>query len=161
MSTCQMFAASTSPQACATSSARAIAWSRRATTTVTTRPRWQPRRSHWCPARAERFMSRSAIAISLVCARAATAAAQRPNQGEDESAAFVEEGRASLRQGKLEDAAKALDQAISLNPRRVEAYVLRSAVYAAKKQYKEGIALMRRAQSLAPNDGDVLTALGS
>jgi tetratricopeptide (TPR) repeat protein len=106
-------------------------------------------------------MSRSAIAISLVCALAATAAAQRPTQGEDESAAFVDEGRAALRRGELDDAARSLDQAIALNPRRVEAYVLRSAVYAARKQYKEGIALMRKAQGLAPNDGDVLTALGS
>lgn len=106
-------------------------------------------------------MSRSAIAISLVCALSATAVAQRPNQGEDESASFVEEGRKALRRGELDDAAKSLDQAISLNPRRVEAYVLRSAVYAARKQYKEGIALMRKAQGLAPNDNDVLTALGS
>ena len=56
---------------------------------------------------------------------------------------------------------KALDQAIALNPRRVEAYVLRSAVYAARKQYKQGIELMRRAQALAPADEEVLTALGS
>jgi tetratricopeptide (TPR) repeat protein len=92
---------------------------------------------------------------------AASAYAQRPNQGEDESAAFVEEGRAALRAGKLDDAAKSLDQAITLNPRRVEAYVLRSAVYTAKKQYSDGIALLRRAQQLAPQDAAVLTALGT
>jgi tetratricopeptide (TPR) repeat protein len=92
---------------------------------------------------------------------AATAYAQRPNQGEDESAAFVEEGRAALRANRLDDAAKALDQAISLNPRRVEAYVLRSAVFTARKQYGDGIALLRRAQQLAPQDTAVLTALGT
>jgi tetratricopeptide (TPR) repeat protein len=91
----------------------------------------------------------------------AGAHAQRPNQGEDESAAFVEEGRAALRANKLDDAAKALDQAISLNPRRVEAYVLRSAVFTAKKQYEDGIAILRRAQRLAPQDTAVLTALGT
>jgi tetratricopeptide (TPR) repeat protein len=96
-----------------------------------------------------------------VCALATSAAAQRPNQGEDESAAFVDEGRAALRNGKLDEAARSLDQALALNPRRVEAYVLRSAVYAARKQYKDGIALMRRAQALAPNDAEVLTALGT
>jgi tetratricopeptide (TPR) repeat protein len=105
-------------------------------------------------------MSRLATAISLV-ALVATAHAQRPNQGEDESAAFVDEGRSDLRHGKLDDAAKALDQAIALNPRRVEAYVLRSAVYAARKQYKDGIALMQRARALAPEDPEVLVALGS
>lgn len=114
-------------------------------------------------------MSRSAMRTSgLVLAAAAAFAisaggahAQRPGRGEDESAALVAEGREALRRGELDDAAKALDQALALNPRRVEAYVLRSGVYAARKQYKEGIEIMRRAQVLAPNDDEVLTALGS
>jgi len=102
-----------------------------------------------------------ALVALLAVAFGSPAFAQRPNQAEDESAGFVDEGRTALRRGELDDAAKALDQAIALNPRRVEAYVLRSAVYAARKQYKEGVALMRRAQALAPTDLDVLTALGS
>jgi len=102
-----------------------------------------------------------ALVAMLAVAFGSPAFAQRPNQAEDESAGFVDEGRTALRRGELDDAAKALDQAIALNPRRVEAYVLRSAVYAARKQYKEGVALMRRAQALAPTDLDVLTALGS
>ena len=108
-------------------------------------------------------MPRSAIATSLaiVLALAIPAHAQRPNQAEDESAALVAEGRDALKRGDLADADKALAQAIDLNPRRVEAYVLRSAVFAARKQYKEGVVLMRKAQSLAPADLDVLTALGS
>jgi tetratricopeptide (TPR) repeat protein len=104
---------------------------------------------------------RCLFALGLVCALASAASAQRPNQAEDESAAFVEEGRSALRSGKLDDAARSLDQALALNPRRVEAYVLRSAVYAARKQYREGIALMRRAEQLAPGDAEVLTALGT
>ncbi len=108
-------------------------------------------------------MSRLATLTSvvLVLALASPADAQRPNQGEDESSALVAEGRSALRRGALDDAAKALDQAISLNPRRVEAYVLRSAVFAARNQYARGIELMRRAQALAPEDEAVLTALGS
>ncbi|MEP6861467.1 MAG: tetratricopeptide repeat protein, partial [Deltaproteobacteria bacterium] len=101
------------------------------------------------------------LALLALVAVATPALAQRPNQAEDESVGFVDEGRAALRHGQLDDAARALDQAIALNPRRVEAYVLRSAVYAAKKQYEAGVALMKRAQALAPNDLDVLTALGS
>jgi tetratricopeptide (TPR) repeat protein len=100
----------------------------------------------------------SALALTLV---ASIAHAQRPNQGEDESAALVSEGRAAVKRGELDTAAKALDQAIALNPRRIEAYVLRSAVYWTRKQYKEGVQLMRRAQALAPADEAVLTALGS
>jgi tetratricopeptide (TPR) repeat protein len=106
-------------------------------------------------------MSRSAITTSALLVLVATAYAQRPNQGEDESAALVAEGRSALRGSKLDEAARALDQAIALNPRRVEAYVLRSAVFAARKQYKDGVALMERARSLAPDDPEVLVALGS
>lgn len=105
--------------------------------------------------------TRNLLFVACAVLAAAPAAAQRPNQGEDESAALVAEGRAALRANQLDDAAKALDQAIALNPRRVEAYVLRSAVYAARKQYRQGIELMRRAQTLAPTDEEVLTALGS
>jgi len=110
-------------------------------------------------------MSRSAIRTSALIVALVTwgapGHAQRPSPGDDESAALVGEGRAALRRGALDQATKALDQAIALNPRRLEAYVLRSAVYAARKQYKEGVELMRRALALAPADEDVLTALGS
>ena len=102
-------------------------------------------------------MRSSLLAIALL----ASVAHAQPRKGEDESAALIEDGRASLRKGELEDAAKALDQAIARNPRRVDAYVLRSAVHAARKQYKEGIELMRRAQALAPDNQEVLTSLGS
>ncbi|MEO8704819.1 MAG: tetratricopeptide repeat protein, partial [Kofleriaceae bacterium] len=107
------------------------------------------------------MLSRGLCVLGFVALAAGAARAQRPGQGDDESAALVDEGRAALRNGKLDDAAKALDQALALNPRRVEAYVLRSAVYAARKQYKQGIELMQRAQQLAPTDEEVLTALGS
>jgi len=65
-------------------------------------------------------MSRSATATSLaLCVMVGVAFAQRPNQGEDESAGFVQEGRAALKRGELDDAARALDQALALNPRDV------------------------------------------
>ncbi len=101
------------------------------------------------------------LAATLLLGAPTIVHAQRAGQGEDDSAALVAEGREALKDGKLDDAGKALDQAIALNPRRVEAYVLRSAVYAAKQQYAEGVALMRRAQQLSPTDEEVLTALGS
>ena len=103
-------------------------------------------------------MSRSATRTSLLWAQVALA---QPNKAEDDSAALVEQGRAALKKHDLDHAAIALDQAIALNPRRVEAYVLRSAVFAARKQYRDGIALMRRAQALAPADLEVENALGT
>ena len=110
-------------------------------------------------------MRASAIAISAVAALLVAlppaAHAQRPNQGEDESAELVAEGRAALRDGDHDDAARALDQAIALNPRRLEAYGLRAAVHAARGEHARGIALMRRARALAPDNVDVLAALGT
>src|SRR6187551_3182248 len=98
-------------------------------------------------------------AVLAMTLATAPAYAQRASEGDDESASLVAQGRDDLKKGNYTDAAAALDQAIALNPRRVEAYVLRSAVYAAKKQYKQGVELMRRAQALSPNDEEVLTAL--
>ena len=101
-----------------------------------------------------------ALALALVALPTA-AHAQRPNQGEDESAELVAEGRSALRDGDLGDAARALDQAIALNPRRLEAYALRAAVHAAKGEHALGVALMRKARELAPDNIDVLAALGT
>ncbi|HEY1557101.1 MAG TPA: tetratricopeptide repeat protein [Kofleriaceae bacterium] len=110
-------------------------------------------------------MPRSAITISaavaIAVAVASTASAQRASQGEDEAATFVAQGRAALVRHDYDEARKALEQARTLNPRRIDAYVLLSAVYVARKQYKDGVAVMRQAQTLAPADPEVLLALGS
>lgn len=109
-------------------------------------------------------MRASAIVISAVFALGALAPAawaQRPNQGEDESAELVDEGRRALRAGDLGGAAKALDQALALNPRRLEAYALRAAVHAGQGENARGVALMRKARELAPDNVDVLEALGT
>ncbi|HTR53208.1 MAG TPA: tetratricopeptide repeat protein, partial [Kofleriaceae bacterium] len=109
-------------------------------------------------------MRRSAITTSALVALfaiAGTAYAQRAGQGEDEAATFVEVGRKALLRKDYDEAQKALEQARALNSRRIEAYVLLSAVYAARKQYAKGVELMRQAQALAPEDPEVLLALGS
>jgi tetratricopeptide (TPR) repeat protein len=105
--------------------------------------------------------SSSVVVVVLALAFAAPAHAQRPGQGEDDSAAFVDEGRAALRKRDYARAGKALDEAIRINPRRLEAYVLRAAVYSAKQQHAAGVALMRKARALAPDDVEVMTALGT
>ena len=95
----------------------------------------------------------------VVLALAAPALAQQ--RGDDESAELVDEGRRALRSRRYGDAAEALDQAIALNPRRIEAYVLRAAVHAAKRELAQGIKLLRKARGLAPDNLDVLAALGA
>lgn len=118
--------------------------------------------------RASATVARVVLAVALavgvgagLAAGARPAWAQRPTQVEDESAALVDEGRRALRAGDLGGAARALDQALALNPRRLEAYGLRAAVHAARGEHARGVALMRKARELAPDNVDVLEALGT
>ncbi|MBK9035677.1 MAG: tetratricopeptide repeat protein [Myxococcales bacterium] len=107
-------------------------------------------------------MRGSVIATSLLAAAVvlATPAAAQP-RGDDDSVALVAAGRSALTRGDLGGAAKALDQALALNPRRIEAYVLRAAVYAARGEAARGVELMRKARALAPDNDDVAIALGT
>ncbi len=102
-----------------------------------------------------------AIASSVALLLAAAPAHAQRGEGEDDSQALVDAGRKALKAKRYGDAAEALDQAIALNPRRIEAYVLRAAVHAAKHEYVQGVALLRRAQKLAPDNVDVLAGLGT
>ena len=103
-------------------------------------------------------LSMALLVISI--SRPASVLAQ-PQQAEDESLELVREGRAALRERAYDRAAQALDQSLALNPRRIEAYILRAAVHAAQKQYVAGVAIMRKAAALAPADVDVRAALGT
>jgi len=110
-------------------------------------------------------MRASAIAgisvLVVVLALVGVAPARAQQRGEDDSAELVDEGRRALRARKYGDAAEALDQALALNPRRIEAYVLRAAVHAARGEYARGVRLLRKARALAPDNLDVLSALGN
>jgi tetratricopeptide (TPR) repeat protein len=106
-------------------------------------------------------MRGSAIATSLLALALAAAPAVAQPRGDDDSAALVEDGRRALKAGDYGAAGKALDQALALNPRRIEAYVLRAAVFAAKGEPTRGVAIMRKARALAPDNDDVAIALGT
>src|SRR5262245_13215798 len=127
--------------------------------------RWWPRRTTIATAawrrstcyrgRAGRSMRGWAIAISVAVLVAASAP---PAHGDDdESELLVAEGRTALRKGDTARAARVLDRALALNPRRLEAYVLRAGVHTARKEYTQGVAVMRRARALEPDHREVLT----
>lgn len=107
-----------------------------------------------------------AVAAASVAASVAAAAfggeaqAQRGAKVEDESSAFVLEARAAMLEKRFDVAARSLDLALQLNPRRIDAYVLRAAVYQAKGDALAGVALLRRARALAPASLDVQSQLG-
>ncbi len=99
------------------------------------------------------------LGLALVCFVAIASSARA--QSGDEARLLVSEAREAIADKEYKRAGRLLDRAIAINPRRVDAYVLRSTVYTVYKQYDKGIALLRRAQRLAPNNLDVLNALGS
>lgn len=82
-------------------------------------------------------------------------------RSEDDASALVADGKRLLGAKRYEAAGKALDAALALNPRRIDAYILRAAVYAAQSNFSAGIAVMRTAAALAPHDLDVQNALGA
>lgn len=103
------------------------------------------------------------LALSLTALSAPSASrAQSSDQTEDEeSALLVEEARSALRERAFRRAGQLLDRALGINPRRIDAYVLRSSVHTALGEYDAGVALLRRARRLAPDNYDVLANLGS
>ena len=101
-------------------------------------------------------------ALIVMLAIAAPAFAQRPNQGEDESATFVEEGRAALRRGDLRrrgEGTRSGDHAQSA-PRRGVRVALGSVRGEAISTRTASRCCARRRRSRRPIPA-VLTALGS
>lgn len=105
------------------------------------------------------------LALLLAALWPSPAVAQAPTTqagpDQDESTLLVADARRRIERSDFAGAGRSLDRALALNPRRIDVYVLRASVHAALAQYPAGIALLRRAQDLAPNNADVLTALGS
>jgi tetratricopeptide (TPR) repeat protein len=111
-----------------------------------------------------RRLGGGARAVVMVCTLLGIAGnpvvwAQAPSS-DDEVGLLVEEARRALADRQYHRAGQLLDRAIALNPRRLDAYVLRASVYAAQKQHNKGVGIMRRARSLAPGNLDVLAGLG-
>jgi tetratricopeptide (TPR) repeat protein len=102
-----------------------------------------------------------ALTLGAAVARAQAPAPAGAADREDESALLVEDARRRIAARDYDAAARRLDRALALNPRRIDTYVLRAGVHGARRQYAAGIELLRRARQLAPDSPDVLTALGS
>lgn len=101
-----------------------------------------------------------ALVLAIALLGGCGAAPHRATSVGDDSGDLVEQGRRAMAARDLDRAARALDQAIALNPRRIEAYVLRAAVDLAREQYVDGIARLRLARRMAPGNDDVSVLLG-
>jgi tetratricopeptide (TPR) repeat protein len=101
------------------------------------------------------------IAAALAAGMVAVAPVARAQQIEDEETSLlVAEARRAIARRDFKKAGGLLDRAIAVNPRRLDAYVLRASIHGALEQHDRAVAVMRRAQRLAPENGDVLAALG-
>jgi tetratricopeptide (TPR) repeat protein len=79
---------------------------------------------------------------------------------DEESQLLVEAARRAIGKKDYVRAGELLDKALSVNPRRIDLYVLRASVYGVRKEYDQGIALLEKAQKLAPDNASVTTSLG-
>jgi len=86
-------------------------------------------------------------------------AAAQPAEDE-ETSLLIDEARRAIARRDYTRAGTLLDRAIQVNPRRLDAYIVRASLHGVLKQHDRAVAVMRRARTLAPTNSDVLTALG-
>jgi len=107
----------------------------------------------------------AAVVAWVALASAVDTGAIRPaaaqSKVDDESAFLVDEARKAIRARAYDKAGKLLDRALKIDPRRIQAYILRASVHGVRGENELAVAVMRRAERLAPDNVDVLTALGS
>ena len=76
------------------------------------------------------------------------------------SVELMQQGRAMLSVGKLEDAQTALEASLAVDPRNRWAYVEAARVADAQKLYGKAIRLTNKALAMEPNDLDALAVQG-
>ena len=101
-----------------------------------------------------------ALALAALLAAQAPAWAQRPGEDE-ETEVLVDNARGAIAGKEYARAAQLLDQALAVNPRRIDLYVLRASVHGVQGEHDKAIALLQRAQILSPENDSVLSALGT
>ena len=79
---------------------------------------------------------------------------------ETEEEAILKKAEEHFQNGDYDSAADLYDQAIKLDPNRVEAFVKRASLYFRQRKYDQAIDLLTRAEKLSVSDLSVKTALG-
>ena len=85
----------------------------------------------------------------------------RPRRQRNRGRSHPEKTEEAFQNGDYDTAADLYDQAIRLDPNRVEAFVKRASLYFRQRKYTEAIDLLTRAEKLSVSDLSVKTALGS
>jgi tetratricopeptide (TPR) repeat protein len=102
----------------------------------------------------------AALAAAAVTVPIAVAPAQAQPAEDEETSLLVAEARRAIARRDYKKAGGLLDRAIAVNPRRIDAYVLRASIHGALGQHDKAVEVMRRARRLAPESADVLAGLG-
>jgi len=89
-----------------------------------------------------------------------SALAQGRAGSETEEEAILKKAEEAFQSGDYDSAADLYDQAIKLDPNRVEAFVKRASLYFRQRKYDQAIELLTRAEKLSVSDLSVKTALG-
>lgn len=102
------------------------------------------------------------VVAAAIAAAAVHGAAPRQAaaQQDEESELLVEEARRALGKKDYARAGRLLDEALAVNPRRIDLYVLRASVHGVQQQHEAAITLLRRALELAPQSTSVKASLG-
>jgi tetratricopeptide (TPR) repeat protein len=108
----------------------------------------------------KRLLASWAVALGLAGATVVVDVRRADAQEDEESQLLVEAARRALAKKNYPEAGRLLDQALSISPRRIDLYVLRASVHGVQKEHAKAIALLERAQKLAPGNASVETALG-
>jgi len=108
-----------------------------------------------------RPLLRSAVlALALAGATSVVHPPRAVAQEDEESQILVEAARRALARKDYPEAARLLDRALGVNPRRIDLYVLRASVHGVLGEHDRAITLLERAQRLAPGNPSVDAALG-
>jgi tetratricopeptide (TPR) repeat protein len=99
----------------------------------------------------------SATIQSLVGAQSVMAA---PSNWYDNENTFFDRGKTDYQSGQFDQAIKDLTDCIKLNPRRTEAYFIRSSCYSALHQNDQAISDLDQAVRLDPNNGVIFLNRG-
>lgn len=91
-----------------------------------------------------RVLALASVSALLLTALALPARAA-PNEEDDESSLLVLEARKALELGQLDKAGSYLEQALALNPRRLDAYLLRASTHARAGDHTRAVEVLRRA----------------
>jgi tetratricopeptide (TPR) repeat protein len=101
-----------------------------------------------------------AAMLALAVAAPRGAHAQAPAEDE-ETEVLVGDAHDAIGRHDYARAAQLLDRALKGNPRRIDLYVLRASVHGVAGEHDRAIALLERAHQLAPDNENVMTALGT